>query len=127
MKGFVRDMNALLDAMDAGEVVACHDCSAGGMGIAIIEMCIGGARGVEITIPTDLREDIALFSESNGRWIVQVKPGLEDDFASRFECATKIGKPSEKIRFHRKKVLSAELTVEEIREAWEMPIWNRLA
>ena len=127
VKGFVRDMNALLDAMDAGEVVACHDCSAGGMGIAIIEMCIGGARGVKITIPTDLREDIALFSESNGRWIVQVKPGLEDDFASRFECATKIGKPSEKIRFHRKKVLSAELTVKEIREAWEMPIWNRLA
>ena len=127
VEGFVRDMNALLDAMDSGEVVACHDCSAGGMAIAVIEMCIGGALGAEIAIPTDLREDVALFSESNGRWIVQVTPDLENDFAARFECATKIGNPSEKIRFYGKDALKAELTVDEVREAWETPIWNRLA
>ena len=128
VKRFVKDMNALLDAIESEEVVACHDCSAGGMAIAVIEMCIGGARGAEITIPpTGLREDIALFSESNGRWIVQVKPGLEEKFAARFECATKIGIPSEKITFCENKEKKAELTVTQVREAWEMPIWNRLA
>ena len=37
------------------------------MAIAAGEMCIGGARGAEITIPTEIREDVALFSESNGK------------------------------------------------------------
>ena len=121
-------MNALLDAIESEEVVACHDCSAGGRASAVIEMCIGGARGAEITIPpTGLREDIALFSESNGRWIVQVKPGLEEKFVARFECVTKIGIPSEKITFCENKEKKAELTVTQVREAWEMPIWNRLA
>ena len=49
VKRFVKDMNALLDAIESEEVVACHDCSAGGMAIAVVEMCIGGARGAEIT------------------------------------------------------------------------------
>ena len=44
VKRFVKDMNALLDAIESEEVVACHDCSAGGMAIAVIEMCIGGAK-----------------------------------------------------------------------------------
>ena len=58
---------------------------------------------------------------------MQVTPGLEDDFAARFECATKIGKPSEKIRFYKNEEIETELTVDQVREAWEMPIWNRLA
>ena len=120
-------MNALLDSIESGEIVACHDCSAGGMAIAVVEMCIGAARGAEITIPTELRKDVALFSESNGRWIVQVAPGLEKEFAARFECATKIGIPSEKITFCKNEEKKAELTVAQVREAWEMPIWNRLA
>ena len=40
VKRFVKDMNALLDSIESGEVVACHDCSAGGMAIAVVELSL---------------------------------------------------------------------------------------
>ena len=67
-------------AMRAGLVVACHDISEGGLGVAIAEMCISGRLGAQIdTLPHD---DLAtsLFSESSGRLVVEVHPRSVDAF-----------------------------------------------
>ena len=70
-----------------GLVVSCHDCSEGGLAVALSEMAFAGGLGIE----ADLRglpksKDCTavcaqLFSESNSRYIVEVKPEKFDAFA----------------------------------------------
>ena len=64
---------ALHRAMRAGIVRACHDLAEGGLAVSLAEMCIGGRLGCAIKLDTD---DIvtALFSESNGRLLAEVRP-----------------------------------------------------
>ena len=123
---FIPRMEQLIQAIENNEVRACHDISNGGLVLSIIEMCMGGT-GAEINLDSDLRSDIELFSESNGRWIVQVAPGFENDFEKRFDFARKIGDVNEKIIFKINDEKIAELTIEEVREKWTRPIWDRLA
>lgn len=64
----------LLEAMDKGLVRACHDCSDGGIAVAVAEMCISGDVGAEVDLVGigDLPVNVKLFSESNSRWIAEV-------------------------------------------------------
>ncbi len=74
-------MAGLLRAMAGGSVAACHDLSHGGLAVAAAEMALGGDVGVRLRLPpSDLRFDIAVFSESNGRWLVETRKGEEDSF-----------------------------------------------
>jgi len=65
----------LHSAVRAGLVEAAHDCSEGGLGVAVAEMAIGGRLGAEID-PSVIHDDIvtALFSESTGRIICEIRP-----------------------------------------------------
>jgi phosphoribosylformylglycinamidine synthase len=63
---------ALHKAMCAGLVRACHDLSEGGLAVAAAEMCIGGRLGLALTLDTD-DPATALFSESNGRLLAEVR------------------------------------------------------
>ena len=80
-----RSMEALREAMKTGGLIAsCHDVSEGGLAVAVCEMVIGGDRGASIDITgvnPRMRPDYALFSESNSRWVVEVRRGG----ARRFE------------------------------------------
>jgi phosphoribosylformylglycinamidine synthase len=67
-------------------VRACHDCSEGGIGVAIAEMAFAGGLGATINLksvplggPID-RDDFILFSESNSRFLVEVAPANKDEF-----------------------------------------------
>lgn len=59
-------------------VVACHDCSEGGVAVTIAEMCIGGRLGAQMSLLSQLEPGTdfctLLFSESLGRHIVEVEP-----------------------------------------------------
>lgn len=80
---------ALHRAMSAGLVQACHDCSEGGLAVAAAEMALAGGLGLELNLAdvpraSDVaRNDVAAFSESLGRFLVEVKP----DDAPAFETA----------------------------------------
>ena len=73
---------ALHQAMRRGLVRACHDLSEGGLAVAAAEMALAGGLGlaldldrVPLALPEDRRHPaIILFSESNGRWLVEVAP-----------------------------------------------------
>lgn len=74
------------EALREGLVRGCHDCSDGGMAVALAEMAFSGEMGLEIDLDAvpvsgDLREDTVLFSESASRLLVEVRP----DNASAFE------------------------------------------
>ncbi len=74
-------MAGLLRSMDTSTVAACHDLSHGGLAVAVAEMALGGDVGAAVELPpSDLRFDIAIFSESNGRWLVEARAGRERDF-----------------------------------------------
>ena len=58
-------------------VESCHDCSDGGLGVALAESAFSGGLGMEVDlakIPRDeeLRDDELLFSESASRFVVTV-------------------------------------------------------
>ncbi|HUK49606.1 MAG TPA: phosphoribosylformylglycinamidine synthase subunit PurL [Terriglobales bacterium] len=65
---------AILDCIRGNFVVACHDCSKGGLAIALAEMAITSEKGVTADLrelPRDMmRDDELLFSESNSRFLV---------------------------------------------------------
>jgi phosphoribosylformylglycinamidine synthase len=81
-----RNMAKLSDAISRGLVRACHDCSEGGIGVAAAEMSFAGGYGMNLylrNIPRsdDVdRNDIALFSESNSRFIVEVPQAYRREF-----------------------------------------------
>ncbi len=76
-----KSLDVLLDAMRDGQVAACHDVGAGGLGVCLADMAMGG-RGAELCLYgiDGLRTDLKLFSESNTRWVAEVKKERVDAF-----------------------------------------------
>jgi len=72
-------LDVVTGGIERGAIVACHDVSDGGLAVALAEMCIGGDVGAEIELPANdgLRSDVRLFSESNTRWVVELRKGRE--------------------------------------------------
>ena len=74
-------------AIAKGLVASCHDCSEGGLAVALAEMAFAGGLGIEADLrglPRSkdcCRADSQLFSESNSRYIVEVEPENYDAFA----------------------------------------------
>lgn len=75
----------LTKAIDEGIIRACHDVSDGGLAVAASEMAFTGDLGMEFSLSelpsrSNIRSDKLLFSESNGRLLVEVSKGKEDSF-----------------------------------------------
>jgi phosphoribosylformylglycinamidine synthase subunit PurL len=85
--GLRASIDHLLSAIRAGTVAACHDLSHGGLAIAAAEMCLGGNLGANLktTAMDPMRWDVQLFSESNGRWLVEVVDGRDEEFQHLME------------------------------------------
>jgi len=69
----------IVSGIERSAIVACHDVSDGGLAVALAEMSIGGDVGAEIDLAKmeNLRSDVRLFSESNSRWLVELRKGKE--------------------------------------------------
>ena len=80
-------LDHLRSAIQAGAVVACHDLSHGGLAVAAAEMCLGGDLGADLktTAMDPMRWDAQLFSESNGRWLVEVAKDRYEEFGHLME------------------------------------------
>ncbi|MDZ7725489.1 MAG: phosphoribosylformylglycinamidine synthase subunit PurL [candidate division KSB1 bacterium] len=78
--------HAISVATEKNIIRACHDCSEGGLGVAIAEMAFAGGWGASIfldRVPKNgfiSRNDLMLFSESNSRFLVEVSPRDKTDF-----------------------------------------------
>ncbi len=69
--------NACIDAVEAGIIQSAHDCSDGGLAIAIAESCIIGEVGATIDSTFTGRWDTVLFGEQQSRIVVSVSAGQE--------------------------------------------------
>jgi phosphoribosylformylglycinamidine synthase len=62
-------------------LTSAHDCSDGGLAVAMAECAIAGGLGFSVALPDgDLSPSEALFSESASRVVVTVRPGREAEF-----------------------------------------------
>jgi phosphoribosylformylglycinamidine synthase len=111
-------------------VSACHDCSDGGLGVALAEMCIGGRLGAQIdlaqvpqcgcTSPLEL-----LYSESASRLVVAVAPENAAAFESLFagQPLGRIGVATEgPLRIAQGANTVLEAHVEALAEAFKAPL-----
>ncbi|MDR1926559.1 MAG: phosphoribosylformylglycinamidine synthase subunit PurL, partial [Endomicrobium sp.] len=85
-------MKKIYQAVNKNLIESCHDCSEGGLAVAISEMAFASGKGVKINIdavktapPDQLTIGEILFSESNGRFVVEVKSENENGFVEIFK------------------------------------------
>lgn len=126
-------MDRLSQAIERGLVRACHDCSEGGIGVALAEMAFAGGFGAAIHLnsvplgePMD-RNDFILFAESNSRFLVEVAPenqrGFEDLMHGLKMAAIGEVARTEVLEIYGldgEKVVDAALA--ELKEAWQKPL-----
>ncbi|MFH1698949.1 MAG: phosphoribosylformylglycinamidine synthase subunit PurL [Candidatus Zixiibacteriota bacterium] len=78
--------DAVLQMIKSGSVKSAHDCSMGGLAIALAEATIGDKEnmvGAQISINIDdLRSDALLFGEAASRIVISCQPGNEEKIKS---------------------------------------------
>ncbi|NQT32471.1 MAG: phosphoribosylformylglycinamidine synthase subunit PurL [Candidatus Omnitrophica bacterium] len=84
-------MKKMTSAIKGGLIASAHDCSEGGIAVALAEMLFAGGLGAEVflkKVPRErsiTRDDVLLFSESNSRFIVEVPEGKKNAFEKRMK------------------------------------------
>jgi len=128
-----RQMNSLHQAISRGFVVACHDCSDGGLAVALAEMAFAGGYGMKIDLETvprsdDVNEDQdVLFSESNSRFVVEVPHGKEQDFENEMAgcCFNKVGVVTDNDEFLVRGLSGNDIILTDLwtlKESWQSPL-----
>jgi len=124
LKNLPRLFTAIHSGIKNGEIIACHDISEGGLIISLFEMCIGGAVGAEIEIPTKEQAENFLFNETAGCFIVEVKnKKVASELFSNVPFKI-IGKTSEnnfiKVNQKGKNLFAQDLDV--LKKVWQAPM-----
>ena len=116
---------ALHQAIKQGLILSCHDLSEGGLAVAAAEMAFAGGVGAEIELK-ECDAAVALFSESNTRFLVEVETGRSREFEtlmSRVRCnqiGTTTGNPQLQITANGATAIDGILV--ELKTAWQSPL-----
>ena len=111
----------LLEAIRNGYVASAHDVSEGGLSVAVAESLMSATGlGAEVVVTGDAT--VSLFSESQSRFVVSVKPENQQAFEALVRDAVKIGHVTDSGAL----MVSGEnndgiihLSVDEMRKAWK--------
>jgi phosphoribosylformylglycinamidine synthase len=130
-----KTFTALSQATDQGLVKSMHDCSDGGLSVALAEMAFSGGLGMELflsEVPFTVggaRNDTVLFSESNSRFVVEVEKknqkGFEKILASKgiaFGLAGCLTKKTDFKIFGLDGKICVEADIFKLKEAWKQPL-----
>jgi len=120
-------------AIYKGLAESCHDCSEGGLAVALAEMAFAGGLGIEADLKglpksSDcITTDIQLFSESCSRYIVEIKPENYNDFAKLMLGAAfgQIGKVTENKNLVIKDIAGKtviDIAIDDLKNAWQKPL-----
>ncbi len=128
---FFAGYKKVADAIRKGLLASCHGVYRGGLGIHLAMTAMGGNLGVSVDlskVPAEgaLDDDTLLFSESAGRFIISMAPENRSDFETLMGDVPMalVGAVTEarelKITGRGGNAL-AELTVDEMKAAWNRP------
>ena len=70
----------LVEAASSDLVASAHDCSEGGLAVALAESAVAGGCGFAVALPGDLPAHLALFSESASRAVASFHPAKAGSF-----------------------------------------------
>jgi phosphoribosylformylglycinamidine synthase II len=118
----------LADAIAAGVVASCHDCSDGGLAAALAETAFAGGHGMRLDLAplAPLDNIAALFSESQGRFVVTVSPanGAAFEAALSGSPVTRLGEVTAGPQFTARLIggQTIDLSLAELKEAWQAPL-----
>ena len=90
----IENDESYVDCLDGNaelKITAVHDISAGGLAIALSEMCLSSGLGCEIDlskVPKDegISDNNLLFSESYARYLITVKADAADEIIESIDC-----------------------------------------
>ena len=133
IKRSAKTAEKLSEAIAKGLVRSCHDCSEGGLAVALAEMAFAGGLGIDADLrglPTSgdcVRTDSQLFSESNSRYIVEVSPENFNAFALQMANLPfgKIGGVTDSGRLvicDRKQNTVIDCDIKTMKNAWQKPL-----
>ncbi|MBX3462489.1 MAG: phosphoribosylformylglycinamidine synthase subunit PurL [Planctomycetes bacterium] len=119
-------------AIAAGCVLAAHDLSEGGLGVAAAEMALGGRLGARIDLAAVPREggvdrpEQILFSESASRILLEVAADRLADLQANLHQVpfAVVGEvtPAPELVFHRDGRLLAQVGLDAVERAWKRPL-----
>ena len=115
-----------LEAVRAGLAASAHDCSDGGLAVALAESCIWGRLGAQVTLPekdSGVRMDARLFGESASRIVLSARP---ENAARIQELAQRMAAPchglgavgGERLEITADGKVQASLAVTEMEQTW---------
>jgi phosphoribosylformylglycinamidine synthase II len=117
---------ACLDAIRSGILRSAHDCSDGGLAVALAESCLGREEGrsigVEVELDGTMRPDALLFGESQSRIVVSLRerdwPALQAVAAARRVPLTRLGRAGGNRFQVRLPAQAIDLPIAEVEQAW---------
>ncbi len=125
-------------AQSAGLIRSAHDCSEGGLALALAEMAFAGGFGAEISLDKALAHDssacqdhVLLFAESNNRIIIEVQPKDQQALLKLFSGTpiTKLGSVQAQEDLCIQGLEGDPLikaNIEELRKTWKQPLYQAL-
>ncbi len=117
---------SVIDMIERGLPLACHDISDGGLAVTVSEMILGGSgsgkRGASLVLKSDMRPDRFLFSESSG-FVLEIR---KEQLKKAMEICKKhsvglveIGKTGGNalsVKYNNRALL--DVPVEKLRDSW---------
>jgi phosphoribosylformylglycinamidine synthase II len=122
-------MDCLLECMSRGIVKACHDCSDGGLGVALAEMCISGNVGasIDVNLMGTMNTERKLFCETNTRWLVEIDGSRENEWLELMKTKTfRLGEVGSDFLEIKDGDSTMNMSIDEMRDAWYAPLWRIL-
>ena len=124
---------ALHAAIRSGLIRSCHDCSEGGLAVALAEMAFAGEVGADVTglsaLPgaQNLPDDVKLFSESATRFVIESRPDNTAALTLLFQ-GLPFAKIGTTVKEPRLRIAGGDgewtiwATLGELKEAWQAPL-----
>ena len=125
---------AVHSAMSRGTIRACHDLSEGGLATAAAEMAFAGGwgllldlEGVAISQPHQLpKELVAMFSESNSRFLVEVEASQVELFEQTMGGVplVRLGEVTDdgKLTIRSNGANVVQCPIDTLKQAWKQPL-----
>lgn len=129
----LKTFESLSAAVQSGFVRSIHDCSEGGLGVALAEMAFSGGFGAtarldQMPIKGKIqRNDVALFSESHSRFIVEVEPAKQKLFEKSLRglplgLLGRVEETPEFVVYGLNKDVCVNVHIDDLKEAWQAPL-----
>jgi len=127
LKEEAKRQKQILKAIQAGLIVSATDISEGGLAVALAETTFT-EQGLGLTVALEGNETVQLFSETQSRFIISVRPELQEKFESSIDSAKQIGYVTETnefiVKVNDKQII--QKPVDQLQKVWEQALSNQL-